>query len=125
MKSQIAYWIATVLLGVAFIGMGTANFLQPGTMDVDIAKSGYPSHFFKLLGVWQMLGGVVVVSPMLPRLKEWAYAGMFVNLTAAAHHHYMAGDDVAKIAIPLVVLSITAASFALRPASRRLQGSLM
>lgn len=125
MKSHVAYWIVTVLLGVAFIGMGLANFLQPGTMDLEIAKSGYPSHFFKLLGVWQVLGGVVVLLPKLPRLKEWAYAGILVNLIAAAHHHYIAGDDVAKITIPLVVLSIAAASSALRPPSRRLQGSLM
>ena len=124
-SSHIIYWIVTCLLGVAYIGMGASNYWQPGTMNEDIAKSGYPSHFFKLLGVWQVLGGVVILSPKLPRLKEWAYAGVFVNLIAAAHHHYMAGDDVAKIAIPLVVLSIAAVSYALRPPSRRLQGSLM
>ena len=125
MKSIIAYWTVTILLGVAYIGMGASNYWQPGTMNEDIAKSGYPSHFFKLLGVWQVLGGVVILSPKLPRLKEWAYAGILVNLIAAAHHHYMARDDVSKIAVPLVVLSIAAVSFALRPPSRRLQGSLM
>ena len=121
---HVAYWIATCLLGVAFIGMGASNYWQPGTMDVDIAKSGYPSHFYKLLGVWQVLAGLVILSPNLPRLKEWAYAGILVNLSAAAHHHYMAGDELAKIAIPLVVLSLAAVSFALRSPSRRLEGSL-
>ena len=124
-RSHIIYWIITCLLGVAYIGMGASNYWQPGTMNEDIAKSGYPSHFFKLLGVWQVLGGIVILLPKLPRLKEWAYAGILVNLIAAAHHHYMAEDDVAKIAIPLVVLSIAAVSYALRPPSRRLQGSLM
>ena len=123
MKSSIAYWSATVLLGIAYIGMGVANYVQPGTMDVDIAKSGYPPHFFKLLGVWQVLGAVVILTPRLPRLKEWAYAGIFLNLTAAVHHHFMAGDDAAKIAVPLVVLVVVAVSFFLRPLSRRFQVS--
>ena len=120
-KSPIIYWIVTSLVGVAYVGMGVSNYWQPGTMNEDIAKSGYPPHFFQLLGVWQVLGGVVVLSPKLPRLKEWAYAGIFVNLFAASHHHYMAGDDVARIAIPLVVLSLASVSSMLRPPSRRLR----
>ncbi len=124
-KPLVAYWIVTSLLGVAYVGMGVSNYWQPGTMNEDIAKSGYPPHFFKFLGVWQVLGGVVVLSPKLPRLKEWAYAGIFVNLIAASHHHYMAGDDVTRVAIPLVVLSFAAASWTLRPPSRRLQGPLL
>jgi uncharacterized membrane protein YphA (DoxX/SURF4 family) len=124
-KSLVVYWIVTGMLGVAYVGMGVSNFWQPGTMNEDIAKSGYPPHFFKFLGVCQVLGGVVVLSPMLPRLKEWAYAGIAVNLIAASHHHVMAGDDAARVVIPLVVLSIAAASWKLRPPSRRLQGPLM
>ncbi len=79
----------------------------------------------ELLGVWQVLGGLVVLLPKLPRLKEWAYADILINLVAAAHHHYMAGDDVTKIAIPLVVLSIAVVSCGLRPPSRRLQGPMV
>jgi len=124
-RSVVVYWIVTGLLGVAFVGMGVSNYWQPGTMNEDIAKSGYPPHFFKFLGVWQVLGGVAVLSPKLPRLKEWAYSGILVNLVAASHHHYMAGDDVARITIPMAVLSLAAVSFALRPPSRRLQGPLM
>jgi uncharacterized membrane protein YphA (DoxX/SURF4 family) len=123
MKSKIAYWTLILLLGIAFIGMGASNYFQPGTMDVDIAKSGYPPHFFKLLGVWQVLGGLVILVPRLPRLKEWAYAGILINLIAAAHHHYVSGDNLATIAAPLIILSIAATSSALRPTSRRLQGA--
>lgn len=124
-KSLVVYWIVTVLLGIAYIGMGASNYWQPGTMNEDIAKSGYPPHFFKFLGVMQVLGGTVLLSPKLPRLKEWAYAGIFVNLIAASHHHYMAEDNFARIVIPLVVASLAATSWALRPPSRRLPGALL
>ena len=120
MKSLISYWIVTMLLSIAFFGMGASNYFQPGDMNVEIARSGYPSHFFKLLGVCQVLGAMVVVLPQLPRLKEWAYAGILLNLVAAAHHHYVAGDGVGGIFVPLSVLSIAAVSYLLRPPSRRM-----
>ena len=121
-KSSIAYWSATLLLGIAYILMGAANYFQPGGMDVEIAKSGYPPHFFELLGVWQVLGGVVIMVPRLPRLKEWGYAGIFINLTAAVHHHVMAGDGVAVLTVPFLILAVAAVSYATRPPTRCLQG---
>jgi uncharacterized membrane protein YphA (DoxX/SURF4 family) len=119
MKSKIVYWIATTLLSIALIGMGLSNYLQPGDMNVEIAKSGYPSHFFKVLGVWQVLGATVVALPRMPRAKEWAYAGVFINVIAASHHHYVAGDGPGKIAVPLVFLVIVIVSYVLRPLSRQ------
>ncbi len=123
-KSLIIYWIVTSLLAVAFVGMGVSNYWQPGTMNEDIAKSGYPPHFFKFLGVCQVLGGVVILAPKLPLVKEWAYAGIFVNLIAASHHHVMAGDGAVRIGIPLVIMLLVALSYLLRPSSRRVEGLL-
>lgn len=122
-KTLVVYWLLTGLLGVAFIGMGVSNVIQPGTMSEEIAKSGYPPHFFKFLGICQVLGGAVLLAPRVPRAKEWAYAGIFINLVAAAHHHRMAGDDAIRIAIPLVILTLAAVSYVLRPPSRRMPGT--
>jgi len=104
MKTGIVYWVCTTLLCLALFAMGLSNFVQPGDMNVEIAKSGYPSHFFMVLGVWQVLAAIAISVPRVPRVKEWAYAGVLINLTAAGHHHYMAGDSIGKIAIPFVVL---------------------
>lgn len=114
-----------MLLCLAFGAMGVSNFVQPGDMNVEIAKSGYPSHFFKFLGVWQVLAAIAISVPKVPRVKEWAYAGIVINLIAAGHHHYMAGDGIGKIAIPFVVLLFSIASYLLRPMSRRLTGSVI
>ena len=43
---------------------------------------GYPDYFATILGVWKVLGGIAVLLPRTPRLKEWAYAGMVFDLTA-------------------------------------------
>jgi hypothetical protein len=60
----------------------------------------------------------VLLAPRLPRLKEWAYAGIFFDLTGAAASHAISGDSPGNIATPLVLLLIAAASWALRPQSR-------
>ncbi len=83
---------------------------------------GYPVYFTTILGVWKVLGGIVVLAPRLARLKEWAYAGMLFDLTGATASHAAVGDPVAKIVTPLVILGIVMASWSLRPESRRLPG---
>ncbi len=83
---------------------------------------GYPAYFVIILGVWKVLGGIAVLVPGVPRLKEWAYAGMFFDLTGAAASHAAVGDPAAKIATPLILVVIVAASWALRPESRKLRG---
>ena len=48
-----------------------------------IERLGYPPYFLVILGTWKLLGAVALVIPRFPRLKEWAYAGVFFDLTGA------------------------------------------
>jgi hypothetical protein len=54
------------------------------------------------------------------RLKAWAYAGFFFDLTAAAVSRAAVEDSAAEIIAPLVFLALVLASCAQRPASRML-----
>jgi len=56
-------------------------------------------------------------------LKEWAYAGFFFDLTAAAASHAFAHDRPIDVIAPLGFLALVLASWALRPASRKLASS--
>ena len=125
MKTDIAFWVCTIPLSLAYVAMGVANFVQPGDMNVEIVKSGYPSHFFMFLGAWQVLAAIAISVPKAPRIKEWAYAGVVINLIAAGHHHYVTGDGIGKISIPFIVLLLAIASYLLRPMTRRLPGSVI
>jgi hypothetical protein len=71
--------------------------------------------------VWKLLGGVAILAPRSPRLKEWAYAGMVLDLTGAAASHAAVGDPAGKVAAPLINSGIVMASWALRPESRKLR----
>ena len=66
------------------------------------------------------MGRIVITLPRLPRLEEWAYAGFFIDLTSAAISRAAVGDSAADIIAPLGFLALVLASWALRPASRKL-----
>jgi hypothetical protein len=72
-----------------------------------------------ILGVWKVLGGMVLFVPGLPRIKEWAYAGIVFELTGAAASWTLHGDSAVELISPLVLTAFALASWALRPSSRR------
>lgn len=115
----IAYWITTGLTAFVFLSGGASELARPAALVQGMTHLGYPLYFVTILGVWKILGGITVLAPGLPRLKEWAYAGMFFDLSGAAASHAATGDPVGKIVTPLIILGIVMASWALRPASRR------
>jgi len=41
-------------------------------------------YFLTIIGVWKVLGAIAILVPGFARLKEWAYAGIFFNVTGAA-----------------------------------------
>jgi hypothetical protein len=115
-----AYWITTVLGPTSFVMGGVLSLQQSPDVVAGVTHLGYPLYFATLLGVWKLLGAIAITAPGLPRVKEWAYAGFVFDLTAAAVSHAAVGDSAADVAAPLVFLALVAASWALRPESRRL-----
>lgn len=118
------YWTATILIALAMLSGGAAYLLRADVPLRGMADLGYPAYFVTILGIWKVLGGLALLAPRFPLLKEWAYAGIAFNLTGAAFSHAAVGDPGAKVIVPLVLLAIAAASWALRPASRRCSGDV-
>jgi hypothetical protein len=120
-KAQLTgYWITTSLTALNFLIAGTAYLGGALVVRDALSELGYPSYFVTLLGSCKLMGAVALLAPRLPRLKEWAYAGIAFNLMAAAVSHAAVGHAAAKVIAPLVLLGMAFASWRLRPASRRL-----
>jgi uncharacterized membrane protein YphA (DoxX/SURF4 family) len=116
----VAYWVATALLVFELVLGGTWDVLRVTHVRVVMERLGYPSYFVVILGVWKLLAAVALVIPRYPRLKEWAYAGVVFNLTGALVSHVASGDiEVGPMAYLVVMTVVTAASWFLRPPSRR------
>jgi hypothetical protein len=44
---------------------------------------GYPVYILPFLGWAKILGVIAILVPGLPKIKEWAYAGLFFDLVGA------------------------------------------
>ncbi|MFO7178145.1 MAG: DoxX family protein [Pseudomonadota bacterium] len=119
-RRSVWYWISTGLVVFAFVFGGIADLGRGPDMVAAMQHLGYPEYLLVVLGVWKLLGAAAIVAPGVPRLKEWAYAGMMFDLTGAAVSHAAVGDPAANVIVPLVLLGLVAASWVLRPESRRL-----
>ncbi len=117
---HIAFWVVTILGPASFVIGGVVNLARTEQAVATLSHLGYPAYFASILGLGKLLGAIVITVPRLPRLKEWAYAGFFFNLTAAAISRAAVGDSIVDIVAPLVFLALVLASWALRPASRML-----
>jgi hypothetical protein len=107
------YWISTGILALMF-GSGGLAYLAGGEAQFrGMAELGYPAYFVTMLGVWKVLGALAIVTPRLPRLREWAYAGIAFDLIGAAVSHAAVGHSAVKVVLPLVVLAIMAVSWKL------------
>lgn len=114
----IGYWITTGLLAVVALGSGIGKLTRQEPLLESMDALGYPVYMLTILGAWYVLGAITLLIPGVPRLKEWAYAGLtFAFSGALASHIFMADGEYAP---PIVLLGLTLTSWALRPESRRL-----
>ncbi|WNQ14021.1 DoxX family protein [Paenibacillus aurantius] len=118
----IAYWVATALLAF-IVGSGGIGDItnQWGTLET-VEILGYPVYFLTVIGVWKVLGAVAILVPRFPRIKEWAYAGIFFEMTGAAASHAFVGDYGAfayHILTTLGFAALALVSWVLRPESRK------
>lgn len=116
----IAYWVLTGLAVFGIGGGGVMDVLAPPEAVELFEHLGYPTHLLTLVGIAKVLGCVAILVPGFARLKEWAYAGITIDLVGAAWSHALVGDPLGEWAPIFVFLLVLFGSYFLRPASRRL-----
>jgi len=121
----IVYRVTTALIaletfagGVIDLAHGRPNVFS-GTPVVDIVTGlGYPVYLLTILGIWKLLGAITLILPGVPRLKEWAYAGIIFELTGAIASWVAIRDYTGQFVTPLILAVLAIASWALRPPNR-------
>jgi uncharacterized membrane protein YphA (DoxX/SURF4 family) len=109
------YRVSTVLIiGECFTGGMLDLFRQPPFYPVMIAL-GYPPYFATILGTAKLLAAAALLTPGFPRLKEWAYAGILINMIGACASHLAAGDPLTTIIAPATFAVTALTSWRLRP----------
>jgi uncharacterized membrane protein YphA (DoxX/SURF4 family) len=119
-RKAAGYWTTTTVLALVLLAGGVADLARVPATTAGVLALGYPAYFVTILGTWKVLGGIAVLAPRFPRLKEWAYAGAFFNFTGAAISHLVSGSHLDHVVWTSLFTACTIASWALRPHSRTL-----
>jgi hypothetical protein len=80
--------------GLFCLQMGFTAYAQlrlPQVAD-QFTHLGFPPYFRVELSLAKLMGVVLLLAPVPPRLKEWAYAGFAINLVSALVAHFSVGD---------------------------------
>jgi hypothetical protein len=117
-QRTITFWATTILGCLPMFAGGIADLLHIEESVKVITGLGYPEYVLTILGVAKPLGVVIVLAPGLKRLKEWAYAGLIIDLVGASASHGFHSDGVKDVLVPIIIATILLASWHLRPNSR-------
>ena len=84
--TNLIYWISTIVFAVLMI-FSSVGGLQPSQQAIQLIHDvlGYPVYFIRFISIAKLIGSIVILIPGLDRIKEWAYAGLFFDLTGAIY----------------------------------------
>jgi hypothetical protein len=69
--------------------------VNAGSIELITTKLGFPQYMIAFIGWAKLVGAIAILVPGFPRIKEWAYAGLFFDLTGAMFASIMVEGFVA------------------------------
>lgn len=120
-KINILYWIFTGLFAVIMISTSIPNITVTEQSVEVIGGLGYPRYIIPFLGVAKVLGAIAIMVPGFPRLKEWAYAGLFFDLLGATYSALMVHEPDPAMAGMLIFFGPGALSYIFYHKRRKMQ----
>jgi len=87
----VGFWIATALFCLQIGFTAYAQLRLPQVAEA-FTHLGFPAYF-RVENSWAKFAGIaVLLAPLPPRLKEWAYAAFAIDLGSALIAHVAVGD---------------------------------
>ena len=83
---NILDWVFTILFAALML-FSAAGGIQPTADTIKIMHDGlgYPVYFIQFISVAKIIGAIAILIPGFNRIKEWAYAGLFFDLSGAIY----------------------------------------
>lgn len=111
-KIKIIYWIATAIFAFFMLGSAIPDILvMPMAIEGMHTGLGYPVYFIPFIGVAKTLGVIAILIPGFPRIKEWAYAGLFFDLIGAVYSMIAIGIPVGDWVPALLPVAVGVLSY--------------
>ncbi len=99
-RDNIIYWVVTGLFSAFMLFSSIPDIMVTEEARTFMRHLGYPDYFTHFIGVMKLLGVVAILIPGYPRIKEWAYAGLFFDLIGAVFSLMM----VDKFQPPMLIM---------------------
>ena len=90
-KTTILYWVFTGIFAFIMLGSAIPDIIVHPMAVQGFKEIGLPAYLVPFVGVAKALGVFAILVPGFPRIKEWAYAGLFFDLIGATYCVYSAG----------------------------------
>ena len=103
-KTKILYWTFTGLFAFVMLGSAIPDVISHPIAIEGFRKMGYPAYLVPFIGFAKVLGVIAILVPGFPRIKEWAYAGLVIDLIGATFSIIAVGEPAnswVPMALPL------------------------
>lgn len=123
--TQIAAMVITGFVALIWMYFGWLYLIHdPGEWKIAHQQLGYPLYIIPLIGVTHILGGVGLLIPNLPRMTQWVYAGLVIDLLLAFYSQLNSGGSTWDKVDPIFIMTFVFASYVLRRCMRASRWSL-
>jgi len=105
---KIGYWITTSFIGVMMI-FSAYSYIAMEQAKEGFVHLGFPDYFRLELAAAKALGGLALLLPCPPRIKEWAYAGFAITFVSAFIAHAVVDGPMTAIGsiVAMILLSVS------------------
>jgi hypothetical protein len=111
MNRRVIYITSTAILVLEILAGAFMDLAHFPLVVQDVRSLGYPTYVLYIVGVWKILAVGALLWRRLPRLREWAYAGVFFEMSGAVASHVLVGNPIGKFAAPLAFTFLTLVSW--------------
>lgn len=98
--------VITCLVAFIWVYFGRSYLIHdPGEWRIANQQLEYPLYIISLIGVTHILGGVGLLILRVPRLTEWAYVGIVIDLLLASYSQLNGGCSAWDKFDPILVMA--------------------
>lgn len=110
-KIKITYWVSTILFAGFMAFTAIPNILGNADSAALFTSLSMPLYMQGFIGVAKLLGSIALLVPAFPRIKEWAYAGLFFDLSGAMYAVIALGAPFSAWSFFLLFIAVEAVSY--------------
>jgi hypothetical protein len=110
-RIKITYWVSTVLFAGFMLFTAIPNILGNADSAALFTSLSMPLYMQGFIGVAKLLGSIALLVPTFPRIKEWAYAGLFFDLSGAMYAVIALGAPFTDWSFFLIFIAFEAVSY--------------